>query len=284
MATAAPVVVVGGGIIGASIAYHLTLKGVAPVVVEGTRVAAAASGKAGGFLARGWGDGSATEELHRVSFAMHEQLAEKLAVESYRKLPTMSVRAGRGKAGHKHVPWLDKDVSGCSLMDADTAQVSPRELTEKLMAAAVAGGATLVHGAVEGVVSDPAGDESNAVALRGVVVDGKEILAERVVFALGPWSVLLERWIPGQVIPMEGVKSTSIVFQHEQGSVAPIALFCEEDRNGCHLEVYPRPNGEVYMCGLGGSEYRLRTTLAHNSLAVSLSRCLAVSLSRCLSV
>jgi glycine/D-amino acid oxidase-like deaminating enzyme len=35
----------------------------------------------------------------------------------------------------------------------------------------------------------------------------------------------------------------------------PYALFCAEDRNGCHLEVYPRPNGEVYLCGLGGSDY-----------------------------
>lgn len=35
----------------------------------------------------------------------------------------------------------------------------------------------------------------------------------------------------------------------------PAALFCAEDRNGCHLEVYPRASGEVYICGCGGSEY-----------------------------
>lgn len=45
-------VVCGGGIVGASIAYHLTLRGVKPVVVERSAVASAASGKAGGFLAR----------------------------------------------------------------------------------------------------------------------------------------------------------------------------------------------------------------------------------------
>jgi len=46
------VVVVGGGIVGASIAYHLSLKGYKPTVVERAQVASAASGKAGGFLAR----------------------------------------------------------------------------------------------------------------------------------------------------------------------------------------------------------------------------------------
>jgi hypothetical protein len=60
----------------------------------------------------------------------------------------------------------------------------------------------------------------------------------------------------GCIFPMEGVKSTSLVFPACPEVVAePFALFCEEDQNGCHLEVYPRPNGEVYICGCGGSDY-----------------------------
>ena len=56
--------------------------------------------------------------------------------------------------------------------------------------------------------------------------------------------------------PMQGIKSTSLLFPGCEEVIAePFALFCEEDRNGCHLEVYPRPNGEVYICGLGGSDY-----------------------------
>ena len=48
----------------------------------------------------------------------------------------------------------------------------------------------------------------------------------------------------------------SLVYD-ESSAVAdePAALFCAEDRNGCHLEVYPRSTGEVYICGCGGSEY-----------------------------
>eukprot|EP00961_Rhodomonas_salina_P246522 3330934-Rhodomonas_salina.2 len=40
---------------------------------RGEQVAAAASGKAGGFLARGWGNG-ATRQLHELSFDLHEQV------------------------------------------------------------------------------------------------------------------------------------------------------------------------------------------------------------------
>ena len=39
----------------------------------------------------------------------------------------------------------------------------------------------------------------------------------------------------------------------------PFALFCNDDpRFNTHLEVYPRPNGEVYICGCGGSDYGAR--------------------------
>eukprot|EP00049_Salpingoeca_infusionum_P005905 m.98875 g.98875 ORF g.98875 m.98875 type:complete len:57 (-) comp13128_c0_seq8:1308-1478(-) len=43
------VAIVGGGIIGVSTAYYLTLEGHDVTVIEATEIAAAASGKAGGF-------------------------------------------------------------------------------------------------------------------------------------------------------------------------------------------------------------------------------------------
>ena len=56
---------------------------------------------------------------------------------------------------------------------------------------------------------------------------------------------------------MTGIKSTSIVFEaSEQVLKEPAALFCAEDsRFGTHLEVYPRSDGSVYLCGIGGSDY-----------------------------
>jgi len=48
------VVICGGGVIGACTAYFLIRRGIDVTVVERTEVAAAASGKAGGFLALDW--------------------------------------------------------------------------------------------------------------------------------------------------------------------------------------------------------------------------------------
>jgi glycine/D-amino acid oxidase-like deaminating enzyme len=52
------VLICGGGVIGASIAYFLGRRGVRSIVIERTGLACAASGKSGGFLARDWCDGT----------------------------------------------------------------------------------------------------------------------------------------------------------------------------------------------------------------------------------
>ena len=57
-------------------------------------------------------------------------------------------------------------------------------------------------------------------------------------------------------VPITGIKSTSILYKHAAGGVEPFALFCGEDSCfGTHLEVYPRPSEDIYVCGIGGSEY-----------------------------
>lgn len=110
------VVVIGGGIQGAAVAYFLAEKhgdqqqqkqqsaqptSTTPntttlriTVLEAVAPAAAASGKGGGFMGRSWGgDGSPTQRLHELSFDLYDQLASKHAssITSYRKLPVLSV-------------------------------------------------------------------------------------------------------------------------------------------------------------------------------------------------
>jgi hypothetical protein len=59
------VVICGGGVIGACTAYFLSRRGIDVLVVERSEVAAAASGKAGGFLALEWCAGSPLDALAR---------------------------------------------------------------------------------------------------------------------------------------------------------------------------------------------------------------------------
>src|ERR1700752_4109741 len=72
------VVICGGGVIGACIAYFLARRGIDVTVVERVGVASSASGKAGGFLARDWCAGSPLDALARRSFALHASLLEEL--------------------------------------------------------------------------------------------------------------------------------------------------------------------------------------------------------------
>jgi glycine/D-amino acid oxidase-like deaminating enzyme len=93
--------------------------GVRSLIVEQTSIAAAASGKSGGFLGRDWGSGP-TAQLHRRSYDLHKQLAEELHVESYRSITTLEVDGSR--KGQNVATWLNGKVKSTT-MDSNTAQV-----------------------------------------------------------------------------------------------------------------------------------------------------------------
>ena len=247
------VVIAGAGLQGASLAYYLSLRGVKAIVVDRHSVAAAASGKGGGFLARDWGSGP-TVALHRVSFALHAELAVELGIESYRKMRVLSVDPGERTVTTTDLcPWLDGQVSDSSLMDSEGgAQVAPHELCSKLMEAAIRNGAILRIGEVHGIETDDV--SGGGKRLRSVLIDGEAVAASQFVVCMGPWASLAQDWF-GIPVPMTGIKSTSVVFK-DGHDLEPFALFCgEDDRYGTHLEVYPRNSGEVYLCGVGGSEH-----------------------------
>ncbi|CAJ1331614.1 unnamed protein product [Effrenium voratum] len=94
-------------------------KGIKPLLVERCAIACAASGHAGGFLARGWGSG-ATEALHHQGFDLHEKLAKELDIRSYRRLPTLSVGGKLRRDVKDRFPWVDR--AGAEMMDQETAQ------------------------------------------------------------------------------------------------------------------------------------------------------------------
>ena len=153
----------GGGVIGTSIAYFLSLRDIEVVVVERTGVANAASGKSGGFLALDWCRGTPVDPLARRSFALHAELASTVAAElnldwGYRRLDTLSVAASEQRdfsslARMEPLSWLDPGAAVYSQLGTEetTAQVHPALFTQGMMTAAQTRGARLVSGAVDGV-------------------------------------------------------------------------------------------------------------------------------------
>ncbi|OEU14001.1 hypothetical protein FRACYDRAFT_242354 [Fragilariopsis cylindrus CCMP1102] len=93
------VVVAGAGVIGISTAYYLAKDfGVATTLIDPTgTIAPAASGKAGGFLAKDWNDHSpAIGPLTRRSFELHQEIADKLGADNiqYRRLTCAAIPVG----------------------------------------------------------------------------------------------------------------------------------------------------------------------------------------------
>ena len=70
--------------VGCSIAYHLSVREAPVTIVDRSGIAPAASGKAAGFLAKDWNDQGSTGPLSRLSFQLHEELADTLKLDSYR--------------------------------------------------------------------------------------------------------------------------------------------------------------------------------------------------------
>ena len=247
------VVICGGGVIGAAIAYFLSLRRVEAVVIERTGVACAASGKSGGFLALDWCDGSPLGPLARRSFALHAELAAEFqGTWGYRRLEALSVAASARRslaAGTTAAlpDWVARDALLHQRLGttATTAQVDPGAFTRGILDAAIDRGARLLTGCVTGL-----GRSEDGQRITGAMVDGAPIEGDAVVIAMGPWAALAARWLP--LPPVYGLKGHSLIFRTDE-PVSAHALFVEYEAGDGAVdspEVFPRPDGTTYVCGL----------------------------------
>jgi glycine/D-amino acid oxidase-like deaminating enzyme len=245
------VVICGGGVIGAALAYYLSLRGVPCTVVERCGVACAASGKAGGFLALDWCDNTPLGPLARASFALHAQLPQALGTDyGYRRLTTLAVATHTTRRHGVHqdasaFAWLASACTPYGVLGTPTttAQVHPARFTEAMLQAAEHRGARLRIGCVQGI-------EISDRRVCSVQVDGQQLAATAVVIAMGPWSGLAADWLP--LPPVFGLKGHSIIVRPST-TIPAQALFVEyptDTGERLELEVYPRPDGEVYFCSL----------------------------------
>ena len=242
------VLICGGGVIGASIAYFLTCRDVEVCLIERTGLACAASGKAGGFLARDWCDGTPLQALARRSFALHAQLADEIDGDwGYRRLTTYGgVARMRRPLNPYNIDWLSPHVAVQQRLGSGetTAQVHPGQFTIAMMRAAQAQGAELRLGQVTGIVG------KGGAAVRGVAVDREVIEGDAVVIAMGPWSILAAEWLPLPAV--YGLKGHSVIF--DTGTRVPAeALFLEyREASGAvqSPELFPRSDGTTYVCAI----------------------------------
>ena len=244
--------ILGGGIIGVSVAYHLAQRGRRVTVVDHAGLASCASGKAGGFLARNWNDRTPLKQLSQKSFDMHEEVARKLKLKSYRRLRCKSVTPGGSKPEVRklqHLEWVE-DASNVRVMgdESTIAQVHPKELTEQMWKVCEGIGSEFVLGTVnELMIEDPKGPVSDPKDPRkprvvGAYVNSQPIKAEKVICCMGPWAQVIGMLLPK--LKIYGQKCHSVCLQTER--VLSEAVFFAGLGN---FEVYPRNTGENYVTG-----------------------------------
>jgi glycine/D-amino acid oxidase-like deaminating enzyme len=243
------VLILGGGAIGVSIAYHLAARGANVTVIERSAIACAASGKSGGFLAMDWCDGTPLMHLARRSFELHAELAEAHASEwGYRRMTTYGGIVGASSTSASRragLGWVSPNISINGQLGSigTTAQVQPAAFTISMMRAAEARGAELRLGNVTELLRR-GGD------VVGVDLDGESLEGDAVVIAMGPWSVLAAQWLP--LPPVFGLKGHSLIFD-TGAAIPPEALFLEyAEATGAILspEIFPRADGTTYVCAI----------------------------------
>ncbi|GAA5932471.1 Tda3p [Sporobolomyces koalae] len=281
MSRQSKIVVVGGGIIGTTTAYYTALlareRGLDAAIhlVEGSSIAAGASGKAGGLLAVDW-HGPATASLAELSYSLHAQLAQQYAGESrwgYRKLDTISVSADLSHPSHSSklsntkklkngdlFPWLNHDVlTHSSVLGSQetTSQVHPEQFTKSLWEEAGKLGVETTFGTVDALAKHDNGTYTVTITARDEPVETTTLEADQVVICAGPWSGKLLSSLGikggGRARRIDGSRAHSVVLKTAPGRELPAqALFTsikEKKGGSAEPEIYNRPDGTAYACG-----------------------------------
>jgi glycine/D-amino acid oxidase-like deaminating enzyme len=284
------VLICGAGIVGVSTAFFLARRGVPKItLVDAAGPAAAASGRAGGFLARDWCGGGAWGALAAAGFDLHSELATELGAQAvgYRRVSTYAASfpgpgpaggaAARGAPPCRALPWLSPGAQGVRQMasPATTAQVHPARLVAALLGAAGPAvqvvedevGRLLLGGGEDGGTGG-GGDDGSADARPGAVLArAGPVRADAIVIALGPWTGRLVAATPGlaEACPaaaaVSGRRAHSIIVSPPPSPPpagawpGPECVFTEIGRGRGkppgEPECYPRPDGSVYVCGAG---------------------------------
>ncbi|MSQ40740.1 MAG: glycine oxidase ThiO [Dehalococcoidia bacterium] len=263
------VIVIGGGVIGCAVAYHLSKAGARVTVLERESLACQASGVAAGLLTP-LAEAEAPSPLVAMGvrcLALHRALAQELleatgiSVE-YQSVPVLRLaftnddvaRLKRSLEWQQElglrVSWVDSaelqrlepqaspDILG-GLYSQDEAQLEAYPYTLALARGAEQRGAQVIYAEVKGIRLQ--GERAVGVeTARGLFSAGA------VVVAMGPWSTLAGQWL-GMHLPVEPLKGQLLRALPSQAPMRCV-LFHHGDY------VAPKSNGTLI---LGTTEERV---------------------------
>lgn len=269
------VVIIGGGVAGCSIAYHLVKQGIPSLIIERDAIGSQASGKAWGVISPATnlvlyveGDwvpegtmrpclGLSDEGMRRFPH-LAEELKEEGGVDvGYGELPV--IRAVFDEKEEKHlkrrvpelkregfeVGWIEaKEVKVCcpdiaSGIRGGTLwsgyQVEPYKYTLALAQAAEARGASIKQGEVVGFGAQGA-------RVTSVLLAASEIESDVVILAMGPWTAQATAWL-GKEIPMRVTRDQCLVLEVPQ----PLPAWRITSGWGEGVAIVPKVDGKVIL-------------------------------------
>jgi glycine oxidase len=256
------VVIIGGGVIGCSIAYHLSKEGAHVILIERELLAHQASGVAAGLLnpLAEAERPNPTVDLGIVSLKLHYDLAKELEEDTgisveYEQTPilrvaltdseevslrqTLSWQENLGlrvswsspEELQRLEPGLSHNTLG-GIHSQDEAQLEAYPYSLALARGAERHGARIVYAGVNGIRFE--GDH-----VTGVETSEGIFHTNTAVVALGPWANLAENWL-GFPVPVEPLKGQII-----RVLPSPNTLNCIVFNKGDY--VAPKRNGTILM-------------------------------------
>ena len=228
-------IVIGGGVIGCSIGYHLAKAGVTATILERGELGMAASNAASGILSSLFGN--PTDPYTRLvnsSLAMFHELAPELAEASgvdieFVQSGELELALNEDEAQMLHAAvedggwrspeaqWLDaqavremepelSDSIAGGIFMPEVCRINNQRLSAAYARAAERLGATVrEHAEVVGMVR-------SGLRISGVRLHDEELLADHVVIAAGPWSSIIAETL-GSHVPARPVRGVNLNLQ-----------------------------------------------------------------------
>ncbi|MCH8115966.1 MAG: FAD-binding oxidoreductase [Chloroflexi bacterium] len=238
MRTTADTVIIGGGVMGASIAYHLSEKGFTNVVLlERKHLAAEGTGHSGALVRQHYSQDPLVQMAVR-SVQIFEEFEERTGragvfrQTGWIKIGSAEMRAEMERLIERHkplgvkadllsidelemlIPGINTDGIGSALIEHNGGYADPIATTEGFADVARSRGIEIVEGV------SATGIETTASRVSAVTTSDGAISTEIVVNAAGPWSPEVARWV-GIELPIKVTREQDLILETDDAALRP---------------------------------------------------------------